>query len=190
MKLHCTTELHSKCHSFLSPLAWRHPPVVTLPSWWRGSIVRASLILRFSCPQNMSNLGLHKSHDTRDSRRWNSYKQEARFNPYGSMKNSLQKRKAMKNVGGTNFDVLLTVHLSKFNNRINITSTWRNMFIQGDSVARGPKLLSIKNYVIEIMTWKWKMKMKKRCKTGPSHNRCWNWSPFTSKHTWMRFSKF
>ena len=26
--------------------------------------------------------------------------------------------------------------------------------IQGDSVARGPKLLSIKNYVIEIMTWK------------------------------------
>ena len=28
-----------------------------------------------------------------------------------------------------------------------------NIFIiQGDSVARGPKLLSIKNYVIEIMT--------------------------------------
>ena len=25
-------------------------------------------------------------------------------------------------------------------------------FIQGDSVARGPKLLSIKNYVIDIMT--------------------------------------
>jgi len=25
-------------------------------------------------------------------------------------------------------------------------------FIQGDSVVRGPKLLSIKNYVIEIMT--------------------------------------
>ena len=24
--------------------------------------------------------------------------------------------------------------------------------IQGDSVARGPKLLSIKNYVVEIMT--------------------------------------
>ena len=24
--------------------------------------------------------------------------------------------------------------------------------LQGDSVARGPKLLSIKNYVIEIMT--------------------------------------
>jgi len=24
--------------------------------------------------------------------------------------------------------------------------------VQGDSVARGPKLLSIKNYVIEIMT--------------------------------------
>jgi len=26
-----------------------------------------------------------------------------------------------------------------------------NVKIQGDSVARGPKLLSIKNYVIEIM---------------------------------------
>ena len=64
------------------------------------------------------------------------------------------------------------------------------VMIQGDSVAKGPKLLSIKNYVIEIMTWKWKMKIKKKCKTGPAHNRCWNWSPFTSKHTWMRFSKF
>ena len=30
--------------------------------------------------------------------------------------------------------------------------------ILGDSFARGPKLLSIKNYVIEIMTWKWKWK--------------------------------
>jgi len=27
-------------------------------------------------------------------------------------------------------------------------------------------------------------------KKGPAHNRFWNWSPFTSKHTWMRFSKF
>ena len=26
------------------------------------------------------------------------------------------------------------------------------VFVQGDSVARGPKLLYIKNYVIEIMT--------------------------------------
>ena len=33
--------------------------------------------------------------------------------------------------------------------------------LQGDSVAIGSKLLSIKNYVIEIMTWKWKMEMKK-----------------------------
>ena len=31
---------------------------------------------------------------------------------------------------------------------------------------------------------------RERCKTGPAHNRCWNWSPFTSKHTWMHFSKF
>ena len=62
--------------------------------------------------------------------------------------------------------------------------------IQGDSVARGLKLLSIKNYVIEIMTWKFIYTYRERCKTGPAYNRCWNWSPFTSKHTWMRFSKF
>jgi len=63
-------------------------------------------------------------------------------------------------------------------------------FIQGDSVARGPKLLSIKNYVIEIMTWKFMYTYRERCKTGPVHNRYWNWPPFTSKHTWMCFSKF
>jgi len=28
----------------------------------------------------------------------------------------------------------------------------KHVVVQGDSVARGPKLLSIKNYVIEIMT--------------------------------------
>ena len=61
--------------------------------------------------------------------------------------------------------------------------------LQADSVARGPKLLSIKNYVIEIMTWKFTYTYRERCKTGPVHNRCRNWSPFTSKHTWMRFSK-
>ena len=64
------------------------------------------------------------------------------------------------------------------------------IYIQGDSVARGPKLLSTKNYVIEIMTWQFIYTYRERCKTGPAHNRCWNWSPFTSKHTWMRFSKF
>jgi len=31
---------------------------------------------------------------------------------------------------------------------------------------------------------------RERCKTGPAHNRCWNWFLFTSKHTWMLFSKF
>ena len=62
--------------------------------------------------------------------------------------------------------------------------------IQGDSVARGPKLFSIKNYVIEIMTWKFIYTYREWCKTGPAHNRCWNWSPFISKHTWMLFSKF
>ena len=62
--------------------------------------------------------------------------------------------------------------------------------VQSDSVARGPKPLSIKNYVIEIMIWKFIYTYRERCKTGPAHNLCWNWSPFTSKHTWMRFSKF
>ena len=62
--------------------------------------------------------------------------------------------------------------------------------IHGESLDRGPKLLSIKNYVIEIMNWKCIYTYRVRCKTWPAHNRCWNWSPFTSKHTWMRFSKF
>ena len=62
--------------------------------------------------------------------------------------------------------------------------------VQGDSVARDPKLLSIKNYVIEIMTWKFIYTYRERWKTGPAHNRFWNWSPFTSKHTGMLFSKF
>ena len=61
--------------------------------------------------------------------------------------------------------------------------------IQGDSVARSPKLLSIKNYAIEIMTWQFIYTYRERFKTGPAHNRCWNWSPFTSKHT-LSFSRF
>jgi len=40
------------------------------------------------------------------------------------------------------------------------------------------------------MTWKFIYTYRERWKTGPAYNRCWNWSPFTSKHTWMRFSKF
>jgi hypothetical protein len=64
------------------------------------------------------------------------------------------------------------------------------IYIYCDSVARGPKLLSIKNYVIEIMTLKFIYTYREQWKTGPAHNRCWNWSPLTSKHTWMRFSKF
>jgi hypothetical protein len=71
-------------------------------------------------------------------------------------------------------------------------NTYRNLarchFIQGDSFARGPKLLSIKNYVIEIITWTFIYTYRERWKTGPAHNRCWKWSPFTSKHTWMRYS--
>ena len=66
----------------------------------------------------------------------------------------------------------------------------RVKFMQSDSIARGPKLLSIKNYVIEIMTWKFTYAYRERWKTGRAHNRYWNWSPFTSKHTWMRFFKF
>ena len=68
--------------------------------------------------------------------------------------------------------------------------TVHTAMVQGDSVARGPKLLSIKSYVIEIITWNFIYTYRERCKTGPAHNRCWNWSPFISKHTWMRFSKF
>jgi len=62
--------------------------------------------------------------------------------------------------------------------------------LQGESVARGPKYLSIKNYVTEIMTWKFICTYRERCKIGPAHNRCWNCSSFTSKHTLIRFSKF
>ena len=40
------------------------------------------------------------------------------------------------------------------------------------------------------MTWKFIYTYRERCKTGPAHNRCWNWSPFASKHTWMHFFKF
>jgi hypothetical protein len=45
------------------------------------------------------------------------------------------------------------------------------IIIQGDSVTRGPKLLSIKNYVIEIMTWKFIYTYREWCETGPAHNR-------------------
>ena len=62
---------------------------------------------------------------------------------------------------------------------------WKNK-IQSESLARGPKLLSIKNYVIKIMTWEFIYTYRE----WPAHNWCWNWSPFTSKHIWMRFSKF
>jgi len=40
------------------------------------------------------------------------------------------------------------------------------------------------------MTWKFIYTYRERYKTEPAHNRCWNWSPFTSKHIWMGFSKF
>jgi len=40
------------------------------------------------------------------------------------------------------------------------------------------------------MTWKFIYTYRERCKIGPAHNRCWNWSPFTFKHTGKRFSKF
>ena len=35
---------------------------------------------------------------------------------------------------------------------LRVATVTDHVYIQGDSVARGPKLLSIKNYVIEIMT--------------------------------------
>jgi len=70
------------------------------------------------------------------------------------------------------------------------TKSYKIIIIQDESLARGPKLLYIKNYVIQIMTWKFIYTYRERCKTGPAHNRCWNWSPFTSNHTLMRFYKF
>jgi len=73
---------------------------------------------------------------------------------------------------------------------LTIRHTRQQMHIQGESLARGSKLSSIKNYVIEVMTWKFIYTYREWCKTGPAHNQCWNWFPFTSKHTWMRFSKF
>jgi len=82
------------------------------------------------------------------------------------------------------------IHSWKRVEKITWTDRVRKGEIQGESLARSPKLLSVKNYVIEIMTWKFIYTYWKRCKTGPAHSRCWNWSPFTSKHTWMRFSKF
>ena len=55
----------------------------------------------------------------------------------------------------------------------------RALKIQGDSVVRVPKLLSIEISAIEIVTWKfiYVYTYRERCKTGPAHNRCWNWSP-------------
>ena len=40
------------------------------------------------------------------------------------------------------------------------------------------------------MNWKFIYTYRRWCKTGPAHSRCWNWSPCTFKHTWMRCSKF
>ena len=40
------------------------------------------------------------------------------------------------------------------------------------------------------MFWNFIYTYRERCETGPAHNRCSNWSPFTPKHTGMRFSKF
>ena len=39
------------------------------------------------------------------------------------------------------------------------------------------------------MAWKFIYTYRERCKTWRAHNWCWNWSPFTSKHTGMCFSK-
>ena len=51
-----------------------------------------------------------------------------------------------------NFYIIVYIYISPNLDHVSasVQSSWRE--IQGDSVARGPKLLSIKNYVIEIMT--------------------------------------
>ena len=55
-------------------------------------------------------------------------------------------------------DVLKCIHIHFLGHSVEAThnnsATRQAMYVQGDSVARGPKLLSIKNYVIEIMIWK------------------------------------
>ena len=84
-----------------------------------------------------------------------------------------------------NVYIALHQHISlKHNSPIHV------FFLQGESLARCPKIFSIKNYVIEIMTWKFIYTYRERSKTGPAHNRCCNWSPFTPKHTGMRLFKF
>ena len=54
------------------------------------------------------------------------------------------------------------------------------MFVQGDSLARGPKLLSIKSYVIEIMTWKFIYTYWQRWKTA------WTTTPTPPAIYWTR----
>ena len=54
---------------------------------------------------------------------------------------------------GTSLRPTTTQHLEDlFTAHFNCFHCELEFFIQGDSVARGPKLLSINNYVIEIMT--------------------------------------
>ena len=54
--------------------------------------------------------------------------------------------------------------------------------IQGDSLSRGPKLLSIKNYVIEIMTWKFIYTYRQRWKTA------WNPPRYIGLVQWLAFA--
>ena len=90
---------------------------------------------------------------------------------------------------GATIRFIFNAQLEKLNSIYRVSLLYYSL-LQRESLAWGPKLLSIKNYVIEIMTWKFIYTYRERCKTGPAHNRCWNWFPFTSKRTWMRFSKF
>jgi len=80
--------------------------------------------------------------------------------------------------------------LAKWTNHMTNSDEYYFRSITGWFSRKRPQTIVYKNYVIQIMTWKFIYIYRQRCKTGPAHNKCWNWSPFTSKHTWMLFSKF
>jgi hypothetical protein len=57
---------------------------------------------------------------------------------------------------------------SKEKHNLNIMNTNETcvciyMYVQGDSLARGPKLLSIKNYVIEMISSEFIYTYRQRC---------------------------
>jgi hypothetical protein len=73
-----------------------------------------------------------------------------------------------------------TIHLLKKDWLLTI---WEIIVYTGWFSCKRPQTIVYKNYVNEIMTWKFIHTYREQCKTGPAHNQWWKWS-FTSKHTW------